>query len=133
MATPAPTTTANAAPDQPKAAGYDPVALAESQMNLWWDYMSLWQSSLFRMMGAPAEPVAAPLKSDKRFRHEDWEEHFLFDYVKQSYLIAARWMNDTVASVEGLDEHTKKKVDFYTRQYIDAMAPSNFALTNPEV
>jgi polyhydroxyalkanoate synthase len=111
----------------------NPYRMAESQMNLWWEYMSLWQSSLFRLMGAPAEPVAAPAKSDRRFRHEDWEEHFLFDYVKQSYLIAARWLNDTVANVEGLDEQTKKKVDFYTRQYIDAMAPSNFALTNPEV
>jgi len=111
----------------------NPYRLAESQMNLWWDYMNLWQSSLFRLMGAPADPVAEPAKSDKRFRHEDWEEHFLFDYVKQSYLIAARWMNDTIANVEGLDQHTKKKVDFFTRQYIDAMAPSNFALLNPEV
>ncbi|MEO7762186.1 MAG: class I poly(R)-hydroxyalkanoic acid synthase, partial [Casimicrobiaceae bacterium] len=71
--------------------------------------------------------------TDRRFRHEDWQEHFLFDYVKQSYLIAARWMHKTVAEVEGLDPNTAKKVDFFTRQYIDAMAPSNFVLTNPEV
>ena len=111
----------------------NPLRLAESQMNLWWDYMSLWQSSLLRMMGAPAGPVATPAKGDKRFKHEDWEQHFLFDYIKQSYLITARWLHDQVASVEGLDEKTKKKVDFYTRQYIDAFSPSNFALTNPEV
>jgi polyhydroxyalkanoate synthase len=84
-------------------------------------------------MGAQATPVAVPAKGDKRFKHEDWHEHFLFDYIKQSYLITARWMHDQVASVEGLDEPTKKKVDFFTRQYIDALAPSNFALTNPEV
>jgi len=111
----------------------NPYRMAESQMNLWWDYMSLWQSSLLKMMGATAEPVAEPAKGDKRFRHEDWEEHFMFDYVKQSYLIAARWMHGAVAGVEGLDDQTKKKVEFFTRQYIDAMAPSNFALTNPEV
>ena len=111
----------------------NPVRLAESQMNLWWDYMSLWQSSLMKMMGAPASPVATPAKTDKRFRHEDWEQHFLFDYIKQSYLITARWLHDQVANVEGLDDKTKKKVDFYTRQYIDAFSPSNFALTNPEV
>ncbi|HVS56524.1 MAG TPA: class I poly(R)-hydroxyalkanoic acid synthase, partial [Casimicrobiaceae bacterium] len=64
---------------------------------------------------------------------EDWQEHFLFDYVKQSYLLTARWLHDAVASVEGLDQRTQKKVDFFTRQYIDALAPSNFALTNPEV
>ena len=111
----------------------NPARLAESQMNLWWEYMSLWQGSMLRLMGAQATPVAVPAKGDKRFKHEDWHEHFLFDYIKQSYLITARWMHDQVASVEGLDEPTKKKVDFFTRQYIDALAPSNFALTNPEV
>jgi polyhydroxyalkanoate synthase len=111
----------------------NPLKLAESQMTLWWDYMSLWQASLMRMMGGPASPVAAPAKGDKRFRHEDWEQHFLFDYIKQSYLITARWLHDQVASVEGLDDKTRRKVDFYTRQYIDALSPSNFALTNPEV
>ena len=111
----------------------NPARLAESQMTLWWEYMSLWQGSMLRLMGANANPVAVPAKGDKRFKHEDWHEHFLFDYIKQSYLITARWMHDQVASVEGLDESTKKKVDFFTRQYIDALAPSNFALTNPEV
>jgi polyhydroxyalkanoate synthase len=111
----------------------NPARLAESQMNLWWDYMNLWQSSMLRLMGGNAAPVVVPAQGDKRFKHEDWHEHFLFDYIKQSYLIAARWMHDQVASVDGLDEHTKKKVDFFTRQYIDALAPSNFALTNPEV
>jgi polyhydroxyalkanoate synthase len=111
----------------------NPYRLAETQMNLWWDYSTLWQSSMLKLMGQSAAPVAEPAKSDKRFRHEDWQEHFLFDYVKQSYLIAARWLHNAVASVEGLDEHTQKKVDFFTRQYIDAVAPSNFALTSPEV
>ncbi|HEY4138617.1 MAG TPA: class I poly(R)-hydroxyalkanoic acid synthase, partial [Casimicrobiaceae bacterium] len=111
----------------------NPYRLAEAQLNLWWDYMSLWQSSLLRMVGATVEPVAEPAKGDKRFKHEDWQEHFLFDYIKQSYLIAARWLHDQVGSVEGLPDNTRKKVDFFTRQYIDALAPSNFALTNPEV
>ncbi len=111
----------------------NPARLAESHLNLWWEYMNLWQGSMMRMLGAPAEPVAVPSQGDKRFKHEDWQDHFLFDYIKQSYLIAARWMHEQVAKVEGLDDHTKKKVDFFTRQYIDALAPSNFALTNPEV
>jgi len=111
----------------------NPARLAESQMNLWWEYMSLWQGSMLKLMGGEARPVAEPANTDKRFKHEDWQEHFLFDYIKQSYLIAARWLHDQVASVDGLDEITKKKVNFFTRQYIDALAPSNFALTNPEV
>jgi poly[(R)-3-hydroxyalkanoate] polymerase subunit PhaC len=111
----------------------NPYRLAETQMNLWWDYMHLWQASTMKMMGAAAEPVAEPNKGDKRFRHEDWKEHFLFDYIKQGYLLTARWLHDAVANVEGLDDATKRKVDFFTRQYIDALAPSNFAMTNPEV
>ncbi|HET7031485.1 MAG TPA: class I poly(R)-hydroxyalkanoic acid synthase, partial [Casimicrobiaceae bacterium] len=111
----------------------NPYRMAEAQMNLWWEYMSLWQASTAKLLGGAPDPVAEPMKGDKRFRHEDWEEHFLFDYIKQSYLITARWLHDAVANVEGLDDATKKKVDFFTRQYIDALAPSNFALTNPEV
>jgi polyhydroxyalkanoate synthase len=110
-----------------------PARIAEGQLNLWRDYMGLWQSSMLRLMGAPALPVAEPAKGDKRFRDAGWHEYFLFDYIKQSYLIAARWLHEQVASVEGLSEPAKKKVDFFTRQYIDALAPSNFALTNPEV
>jgi len=111
----------------------NPYRLAESQMNLWWNYMNLWQSSTIKLLGGAPEPVATPGKGDKRFRHEDWEQHFLFDYIKQSYLIAADALHDAVGNVEGLDDATKRKVNFFTRQYIDALAPSNFALTNPEV
>jgi polyhydroxyalkanoate synthase len=111
----------------------NPVGLAEAQMNMMWDYISLWQSSMLRMWGMAPEPVAAPTKSDKRFRHEDWQNHFLFDFIKQSYLISARHIHDVVGKVEHLDADTRKKVNFFTRQYIDALAPSNFLLTNPEV
>jgi polyhydroxyalkanoate synthase len=110
-----------------------PATVAESQLGMWNDYLHLWQSSFLRMLGLKPAPVAVPYKGDKRFRHEDWQQYFLYDYIKQSYLIAARWLHHSVASVEGLDEATKRKVDFFTRQYIDALAPSNFALTNPEV
>ena len=111
----------------------NPWALAEAQMNMFWDYTRLWQFSTLKMLGQPATPVAEPGRGDNRFRDEDWENHFLFDYVKQSYLIAARHIHDAVAAVEGLPEETQKKVGFFTRQYIDALAPSNFVLTNPQV
>ena len=111
----------------------NPYKLAQSQMNLVWDYFSLWQHSMMRVAGLSAAPVAAPEKTDKRFKDEEWEEHFLFDFIKQSYLIAARHIHDTVSGVDGLDEQSQKKVNFYTRQYIDALSPSNFAMTNPEV
>ena len=111
----------------------NPYKLAQAQMNLVWDYFTLRQHSMMRVAGLSAAPVAAPEKSDKRFKDEEWEQHFLFDFIKQSYLIAARHIHDTVSGVDGLDEQTQKKVTFYTRQYIDALSPSNFAMTNPEV
>jgi len=111
----------------------DPFKLAEVQMNMWKDYMSLWQGSMMRLMGQEAPPVAVPDRADRRFKDPEWEQHFIFDYLKQSYLIAAKHLHRAVGQVDGLDENTSKKVDFYTRQYIDAIAPTNFALTNPEV
>jgi len=111
----------------------NPARIAEGQLSLWRDYMNLWQASMLRMMSGQALPVAEPAKGDKRFKDAGWHEYFLFDYVKQSYLITSRWLHEQVASVEGLSDTTKKKVQFFTRQYIDALAPSNFALTNPEV
>ncbi len=111
----------------------NPYKLAQSQMNLVWDYFALWQHSMMRFTGLNAAPVVSPEKSDKRFKDEEWEQHFMFDFIKQSYLIAARHIHDTVSCVEGLDEQAQRKVNFYTRQYIDALSPSNFAVTNPEV
>ena len=111
----------------------NPYQLAQAQMNLVWDYFSLWQHSMLRFMGMQAPPIAQPAKGDNRFKDEQWEEHFLFDFIKQSYLISARHIHDVVSNVKGLDENTQKKVNFFTRQYIDALSPSNFALTNPEV
>jgi polyhydroxyalkanoate synthase len=111
----------------------NPYQLAQAQMNLVWDYFSLWQHSMLRMMGMQAPPVAQPAKGDNRFKDEQWEEHFLFDFIKQSYLISARHIHDVVSNVRGMDEIAQKKVNFFTRQYIDALSPSNFAITNPEV
>ncbi|MGD1878218.1 MAG: PHA/PHB synthase family protein [Kiloniellaceae bacterium] len=111
----------------------DPAKLVQAQMTLWQDYMRLWQAAAERMMGQDPEPVAAPERGDRRFKHPEWDENELFDFVKQSYLLTARWMQSTVKDVEGLDDKTAQKVDFYTRQFVDAMAPSNFLMTNPEV
>ncbi|RTL57045.1 MAG: class I poly(R)-hydroxyalkanoic acid synthase [Rhodocyclaceae bacterium] len=111
----------------------NPYKVAQSQMNLVWDYMSLWQTSMLRFAGVQMTPVAQPAKGDNRFKDETWEEHFLFDFIKQSYLIASRHIHESVSNVEGLDENARKKVNFFTRQFIDALSPSNFAVTNPLV
>ena len=111
----------------------DPAALVEAQFELWQDYIKLWRSSSQRVLGQDAEFAVEPGEGDRRFSHPDWEEVEVFNFMKQSYLLTARWVQSLVANVEGLDEKTAQKVAFYTRQFIDALSPSNFALTNPEV
>ncbi|OJX65806.1 class I poly(R)-hydroxyalkanoic acid synthase [Magnetospirillum sp. 64-120] len=111
----------------------DPVKLVEANLTLWNDYLALWQNTARRLFGEHAEPIAKPDPADRRFKDEMWEENEVFDFIKQSYLLSARYMHGLVHGVEGLDDHTAQKVDFYTRQFVDAMAPSNFVLTNPEV
>ncbi len=111
----------------------NPARLMQAQINLWQDYMTLWQTATRRFMGEESSPLIKPGPEDRRFKDSAWEENAVFDFIKQSYLLTARWMQSTVRDVDGLDDKTGKKVDFYTRQFVDAMAPSNFMMTNPEV
>jgi polyhydroxyalkanoate synthase len=111
----------------------DPNRLMQAQIELWQQYMRLWQVTTQRMLGQTVEPMAEPARGDKRFNDPAWKDEVVFDYIKQSYLLTARWLQGTVKEVEGIDDKTAQKVDFYTRQFIDAMSPSNFALTNPQV
>jgi polyhydroxyalkanoate synthase len=111
----------------------NPARLVQAQISLWQDYMSLWQSTTRKMLGEQSEPVATPNADDRRFKDALWDENYVFDFIKQSYLLSARWLQSRVREVDGLDDKTARKVDFYTRQFVDAMAPSNFAMTNPEV
>ena len=111
----------------------DPGRLVQAQLSLWQDYAKLWESTARRMAGEEAEPVAAPDPGDRRFTDRAWTEHPIYDHIRQSYLLVSKFMLSTVRETEGLDAHTAQKADFYTRQFIDALAPTNFAMTNPEV
>jgi polyhydroxyalkanoate synthase len=111
----------------------DPEKLVQAQMALWQDYAKLWQATADRMMGKPAEPVIETPKGDKRFNDAAWRDEAIFDHVKQSYLLASRWLMGLPKEATGLDEHTRKKVEFHVKQFVDAMAPTNFVATNPQV
>ena len=111
----------------------DPQRYVDAQSRLMTGYMDLWSQSLRRMMGEDARPAAEPAPGDKRFQDEEWKENQFFDFVKQLYLISSRWAEGLVDGAEGLDEHTRHKAEFYTRQITAALAPSNFVLTNPEL
>lgn len=112
----------------------DPAKLMEAQWSLWQDYVALWQNTTKRFLGGDSTPsLIEPEKHDKRFKDDAWQQNEVFDYIKQSYLLTSRWITQVVDGVEGLDDKSAQKVDFYVRQFVDAMSPSNFALTNPEV
>ena len=111
----------------------DPAALLKAQIGFWQDTMTLWQNTTRRMMGIAAPETADASGADRRFKDEAWKQNEVFDFIKQSYLLSARYVQSTVSEVEGLDPKTAQKVDFYTRQFIDAMSPTNFVMTNPEV
>src|SRR5689334_707709 len=111
----------------------NPARLMQAQLGFWQDYVTLWQNTTRRIMGMETEPVIDPAATDRRFRDDAWKENEVFDFIKQSYLLSARYVQDVVAHVDGLDPRTAQRVDFYARQFIDAMSPSNFLLTNPEV
>ena len=111
----------------------NPARLVQAQIGFWQDYLTLWQNTARRMMGEPAPAVIAEDQKDKRFKDEAWRDNEVFDFIRQSYLLSARYMQGLVHDAEGMDEKTAQKVDFYTRQFVDAMSPTNFVMTNPEV
>lgn len=111
----------------------NPTSLMQAQMHLWQDYLTLWQHTAKRIMGEETTPVIASDPKDKRFADAAWSQNEIFDFIKQSYLLSARYIHDVVSHVDGLPPKTAQKVDFYSKQFISALSPSNFVLTNPEV
>lgn len=116
-----------------KGLSADPGTVMQRQFNLWGDYAKLMGTMSRRLAGEEVQPAVTPIPGDKRFVHPAWEENPMLDFVKQSYLVFARWLESTIEQIEGMDEHEKAKAEFYTKQFIDAFAPSNFAMLNPEV
>src|SRR6267142_2910912 len=108
----------------------NPVAVASAQIDLFNGTLSLWQKAAERMLMLRAH--GADASKDKRFKHPEWSQNAIFSFVKDSYLVAAKSILSAVREVKGMDDATARKVDFYTRQFVDALSPSNFVATNPE-
>jgi len=111
----------------------EPGRLVETQGKLVRDYLQLAAATSQRLLGAAPAPVAEPEAGDNRFKDPEWRDNAYFDFWKQAYLIATRWLEDVLADTEGLDERTRQRAAFYTKQLTSALSPSNFPLTNPEV
>ncbi|MDE2384828.1 MAG: class I poly(R)-hydroxyalkanoic acid synthase, partial [Alphaproteobacteria bacterium] len=110
----------------------NPAKMMAAQMQLWQSLTMLWHSAWAKALGTQVAPMISPGKSDKRFKDKDWQDNSLFDFMKQAYLISAKWAQDMVANAE-LDEHEKLKAKFYVEQVVNALSPSNFPISNPEV
>jgi polyhydroxyalkanoate synthase len=96
-------------------------------------YLDLWGSAMRRLAGEEAMPAISPSPRDKRFADPEWKSNQFYDFVMQAYLLTTQWAQDLVHNAEGLDPHTRKKAEFYVHQITNALAPSNFMFTNPEV
>jgi polyhydroxyalkanoate synthase subunit PhaC len=111
----------------------DPQRALDLQMNVGRSYLDLWAAAVKRLAGEKTDPVAQPGPKDRRFADPEWSSNQFFDFLKQAYLLTVTWANRLVTDAEGLDPHTLQKADFYVRQIVNAIAPSNFVLTNPEL
>lgn len=111
-----------------------PDKMIEQQQKLWQGHAAIWQNAWQRFLGQDdVAPVVSPAPGDRRFKHEDWSSNQAFDFLKQSYLFTAKWAEEAVEQAEGIDDHTRHKAKFYVEQIANAVSPSNFAFTNPEV
>ncbi|AZO46756.1 MAG: class I poly(R)-hydroxyalkanoic acid synthase [Mesorhizobium sp.] len=113
----------------------DPQRALEAQTRLFAGYMTVWANAIQRVSPNAEAPDDAvkPERGDKRFQDPEWGRNAFFDFLKQAYLVTSRWAGDLVEHAEGLDEHTRHKASFYVKQVSNAIAPSNFILTNPEL
>ena len=111
----------------------DPQRALQAQTDLFGRYLSLWNASIQTMAGEKSSDVITPEKGDRRFNDSEWDENQFFSFMKQTYLLTSDWAKNLVEETEGLDEHTKHKAVFYTQQLINALSPTNFPITNPQV
>ncbi|MCW3846325.1 class I poly(R)-hydroxyalkanoic acid synthase [Sphingomonas sp. LB-2] len=116
----------------PFGALLDPTAAVRATANFWADTMTLWQRFLDPEHAKPFEETPEQAR-DKRFKAKQWREEPVFAFLRQSYLTIADHMLKGVDALEGIDERQKEQIRFATKGFIDAVSPTNFPVTNPEV
>ncbi len=107
----------------------DPAALAEATSDFWKDSLKLWG----RFLGTNTGEEPGPEINDRRFAAPQWASNPLYDMIRQSYLMISEHMLRSVDAIDGMDPKQKEQARFATQAFVDAMSPSNFALTNPQV
>ncbi|MHB1946571.1 MAG: PHA/PHB synthase family protein [Gammaproteobacteria bacterium] len=101
----------------------NPDKLAQNQANYWQDYLRLYQ-----------DLTQSTDTSDKRFQYQEWQQNIVFNFIKQSYLLMSQHIESLINDVvQNEEEKIAQKLRFFTRQFLDAAAPTNFPQMNPEV
>ena len=113
-----------------ESAANQPAALLKIQADWWQKQLQIWQSV---SLAAASEEVVQSEKGDKRFASEEWQKDILFNFIKQTYLLFSQTYLETIESIEGLDEKSKERILFFSRQSLNALSPSNYIATNPEL
>ncbi|WP_062211385.1 class I poly(R)-hydroxyalkanoic acid synthase [Aureimonas sp. AU12] len=113
----------------------DPTRALEAQTTLMAGFFGIWSNSIRRMSGQAADGAspAPSMPSDKRFTHEEWTKNLFFGFLREAYVLTSDWAQQMVDRADGLDPHTRQKAAFYVKQLTNALSPSNFVLTNPEL
>jgi len=113
----------------------DPAKLMQAQAELWTEGLAIWQRALGQAAGGESEKAELAEKADRdrRFASPEWKDNPLYDTIRQTYLLVSDRLLGSVDALEGVDPATREKIRFNTRAFVDAMSPSNFALTNPQV
>ena len=110
-----------------------PGTLLDQQMAFWQQHQALWQNLMLRMAGKDVPELVQASKGDRRFEASDWHENPWFSYLQQTYLLISRSVMQAVDAASGLDDKALQRLRFMTRQWLSAMAPSNFLWSNPEM
>lgn len=111
----------------------DPKRALDAQQSLMNAYLDVWTNSVRRVLGEDSAPAIDQGRGDKRFQDPEWQTNPFFDFCRQTYLATAKWAEEIVQKTDDLDEHTRRKADFYTKLITSALAPTNFFLTNPAI
>ncbi|EOS8551489.1 class I poly(R)-hydroxyalkanoic acid synthase [Vibrio vulnificus] len=111
-------------------AANQPQAILQLQTQWWEQQLQIWQNVA---LSGNTQSIIEADKGDKRFSNEAWQSEAMYSFIKQSYLLFSKTYMDTIDAIEGLDEKTKERISFFSRQAINALSPSNFIATNPEL
>lgn len=116
------------------AAFGDPAKVMEVQARMWTEGLDIWRRALTGPGEAEAKSeLAEKADKDRRFAAPEWRDNPLYDTIRQTYLLISERLLGSVDTLDGVDAATREKVRFSTKAFVDAMSPSNFALTNPQV